>query len=137
MPKTWLLKEEPTHYAFDDLVEDGRTRWDGVRNPLARKHLREIRRGDRILYYHTGKEKAIVGIARAASDAQPDPKAGDERAVVVEVEPVEKLRRPVPLSEIKKAPSFKDFPLVRIPRLSVMPVTAEQWRRLERMSREV
>ena len=136
MPRTWLLKEEPTHYSFDDLVKDGRTRWDGVKNPLARKHLREVRRGDRILYYHTGKEKAIVGIARAASDARPDPEARDERAVVVDVEPVEKLRRPVTLSEVKKDPGFKDFPLVRLPRLSVMPVTAEQWSRLQRMSRD-
>lgn len=136
MAKTWLLKEEPTHYAFDDLVGDGRTRWDGVKNPLARKHLREIRRGDRLLYYHSGKEKAIVGLARAASDAQPDPKAGDEGAVVVEVEPVEKLRRPVTLAEIKKDPAFKDFLLVRLPRLSVMPVTEEHWRRIERRSRE-
>lgn len=135
MPRTWLFKEEPTHYGFDDLVKDGSTRWEGVRNPLAQKHLREVRQGDRILYYHTGKEKAIVGIARAASDAYPDPKARGGRSVVVDVEPVKRLPRPLPLAEIKKNPKFKDFALVRIPRLSVMPVTDEQWRTLEGMAK--
>lgn len=134
MAGTWLLKEEPTHYSFDDLVEDGETRWDGVRNPLAQKHLRAVRKGDRILYYHTGKEKAIVGIARAASDAYADPKAG-ARAVAVDVEPVRKLARPVALAEIKRRSEFRDFALVRIPRLSVMPVTAAQWRLIEKMSK--
>ena len=134
MARTWLLKEEPTHYSFDDLVADGETRWDGVRNPLAQKHLRAVRKGDRILYYHTGKEKSIVGIARAASDAYPDPKGGT-RAVAVDVEPVRKLARPVALSEIKGKPEFRDFALVRIPRLSVMPVTGAQWRTIEKMSK--
>lgn len=134
MANTWLLKEEPTHYSFGDLVKEGRTRWEGVKNPLAQKYLRQVRKGDRILYYHTGKEKAIVGIARAASDAYPDPKKG-ERFPVVDVEPVERLARPVTLAEIKGDPTFKDFPLVRLPRLSVMPVTAEQWKGLEQRSR--
>lgn len=133
MASTWLFKEEPTHYSFDDLTKEGRTQWDGVRNNLALKHLRQVRKGDRILYYHTGSEKAIVGIARAASDPYPDPHARDARLVVLDVEPVRKLRRPVTLAAIKARRQFKTFPLVRIPRLSVMPVTEEQWRLLEEM----
>ncbi len=135
MARIWLFKEEPTHYSFGDLVEDGGTRWDGVRNNLAQKHLRSVRKGDRILYYHTGKEKAIVGIARAVSDPYPDPKARGARFVAVNVKPAKKLPRPVTLAEIKADPKFKDCPLVRMPRLSVMPVTAEQFRLIERMAR--
>ncbi|MBI4513418.1 MAG: EVE domain-containing protein [Gemmatimonadetes bacterium] len=135
MANAWLFKEEPTHYSFDDLSKDGRARWDGVRNNLALKHLRQVRKGDGILYYHTGSAKAIVGIARAVSDPYPDPKARDARYVVVDVEPVKGLRRPVTLAEIKAHPKFKNFPLVRIPRLSVMPVTEEQWDLIEEMAR--
>ncbi len=130
---TWLFKEEPTHYSFEQLQKDGRTVWSGVRNALAQKHLRAVRKGDRILYYHTGDEKAVVGIARAASDAYPDP---DDRALaVVDVAPVKRLPRPVTLSEIKTSGRFASFPLVRIPRLSVMPVTDEEWKAIEEMSR--
>ncbi len=131
----WLFKEEPTHYSFEDLVRDGSTRWTGVKNPLARKHLREVRRGDRILYYHTGKEKAVVGIARAISDARPDPK-DRSGGVMVEIEPVGRLAAPVPLKEIKARRAFATFPLVRLPRLSVMPVGAREWADIEKMSRE-
>src|SRR6266478_7486454 len=129
----WLFKEEPTHYSFEDLVRDGSTRWTGVKNPLARKHLREVRRGDRILYYHTGKEKAVVGIARAISDAGPDPK-DRSGGVMVEIEPVGRLAAPVPLKEIKARRAFATFPLVRLPRLSVMPVGAREWADIEKMS---
>ena len=128
----WLFKEEPTHYSFDDLVKDGKTVWSGVKNPLAQKHLRSVKRGDRIFYYHTGDEKAIVGIARAAGDAYPEGKDG--KSSVVDVEPVNKLPRPVTLAEIKADAAFKTFPLVRISRLSVMPVTDDEWRRIEMLS---
>jgi predicted RNA-binding protein with PUA-like domain len=129
----WLVKEEPTHYGFDMLRKDGRTVWSGVKNPLAQKHLRGIRKGDRIFYYHTGDEKAVVGIARAASDAYPE--AGDPSgAHVVDVAPVEALPRPVRLAEIKADKAFADFALVRMSRLSVMPVTDDQWRRIEAMA---
>jgi predicted RNA-binding protein with PUA-like domain len=130
----WLFKEEPTHYSFDDLVRDGSTRWTGVKNPLARKHLREVRKGDRILYYHTGKEKAVVGIARAISDARPDPK-DRTGGVLVEIAPVGRLPVPVPLKDIKARSAFASFPLVRMPRLSVMPVGTREWSDIETMSR--
>src|SRR5437764_10979323 len=100
----WLFKQEPGCYSFADLRRDGRTVWDGVSNALARKYLRQIKRGDRVLLYHTGKEKAVVGVMRAATDARPAPTADDPGAVVVEVEPERPLARPVPLAEIKKDP---------------------------------
>jgi predicted RNA-binding protein with PUA-like domain len=108
--------------------------WSGVKNPLAQKHLRSVKRGDRIFYYHTGDEKAVVGTARAAGDAYPDPKDKAGKASVVDVAPVKKLPRPVTLAEIKADPAFKAFPLVRIARLSVMPVSDEEWARIEEMS---
>ena len=131
----WLVKEEPEHYPYHQLVKDRKTVWAGVRNPLAQKHLRSIRKGDAIFYYHTGKEKAIVAIATAASDAYPDPKDATNKAFVVDVAPVKKLARPVTLAEVKADRAFADFPLVRMSRLSVMPVTDDEWARIERMSR--
>ena len=130
----WLFKEEPTHYGFDDLVKDQRAVWSGVKNPLAQKHLRAVRKGDRIFYYHTGDEKAVVGIAKALGDAYGDPKDTSGKAAVVDVAPVKKLARPVTLAEIKADPAFKAFALVRISRLSVMPVTDAEWRRIEGMA---
>jgi len=130
----WLFKEEPTHYSYDDLVRDGKTSWSGVRNPLAQKHLRQVKRGDSIFYYHTGKEKSVVAIARAASDAYDDPKEKSGKLAAVDVVPVKKLSRPVTLAEIKADSAFRDFPLVRISRLSVMPVSGEEWSRIERMA---
>ena len=131
----WLVKEEPEHYAYDQLVKERKTVWAGVKNPLAQKHLRSIRKGDRIFYYHTGKEKAIVAIATAASDAYPDPKDATGKLFVVDVAPVSALKRPVTLAEIKADRAFADFPLVRMSRLSVMPVTDAEWARIEKMSR--
>jgi predicted RNA-binding protein with PUA-like domain len=128
----WLFKEEPTHYNFDALVKDKKTVWSGVRNPLAQKHLRSVKKGDRIFYYHTGDEKAVVGICKALADAYPDPDDASGKASVVDVAPVKKLARPVTLAEIKADPSFKDFPLVRISRLSVMPVSDAEWTRIEK-----
>ena len=130
----WLFKEEPTHYNFDELVKDKKTVWSGVKNPLAQKHLRSVKRGDRIFYYHTGDERAVVGIAKAAGDAYADPNDKTGKASVVDVEPVKKLPQPVTLAAIKADAAFTTFPLVRISRLSVMPVTDDEWQRIERMS---
>jgi len=130
----WLVKEEPTHYSFDDLVRDGRTSWTGVRNPLAQKHLRSIQKGDRIFFYHTGDEKAVVGIARAGGAPYPDPADKDGRLYAVDVLPVKKLKTPVTLKAIKADGAFASFPLVRMARLSVMPVTDDEWLRIEKMA---
>ena len=132
----WLMKEEPSNYSYDELASDGRTAWTGVRNPLAQKHLRSIREGDRIFFYHTGKEKAVVGIARAASDAYPDPADKSGKLYAVDVEPVKKLAGPVTLASIKADKAFASFPLVRMARLSVMPVSDEEWKRIEGMARQ-
>jgi predicted RNA-binding protein with PUA-like domain len=132
----WLFKEEPEHYSFANLQRDQATWWNGVKNSLARQHLRNVKRGDRILYYHTGKEKAVVGVMEAASDARSDADSGDSKAVVVNVKAVRRLDRPVSLARIKADPVFADWELVRLPRLSVMPVTAEQWQRLEELSQD-
>jgi predicted RNA-binding protein with PUA-like domain len=131
----WLVKEEPEHYSFDALEREGRTTWSGVKNPLAQKHLRSIRKGDRIFYYHTGKEKAVVATAKAASDAYADPKDKTGKLFVVDVVPDKKLARPVTLAEIKADSAFASFPLVRMSRLSVMPVTDAEWKRIESMSK--
>ena len=130
----WLFKEEPTHYGFDALVKDRKAVWSGVRNPLAQKHLRAVKRGDRIFYYHTGDEKSVVAIATALSDAYPDPGDTSGKASVVDVGPVKKLPRPVTLKEIKADKAFANFPLVRISRLSVMPVSDAEWTRIEKIS---
>lgn len=130
----WLFKEEPTHYSFADLQRDGKALWSGVSNNLALQHLRKVRKGDRILYYHTGKEKAVVGVMRAAGNPKPDPEADDPKLVAVEVKPVRALARPVPLSEIKRDATLADWDLVRLSRLSVLPVSDEQWRRIEELS---
>jgi predicted RNA-binding protein with PUA-like domain len=131
----WLFKEEPTHYSFDDLVKDKRTMWSGVKNPLAQKHLHAVKKGDRIFYYHTGDEKAVVGIARALGNAYSDPDDKTGKHAVVDVAPVQKLPRAVTLAEIKAEAAFKEFPLVRIARLSVMPVTDAEWTRIEKLAR--
>ena len=126
----WLLKTEPSDYAYADLETDRETVWDGVGNNLALKHLRQIRRGDQALIYHTGGERMVVGIAEVTSDPFPDPERDDPRLVVVAVKPKRKLAEPIPLAEIKSDPEFKDFDLVRLPRLSVMPVAESVWKRL-------
>jgi predicted RNA-binding protein with PUA-like domain len=131
----WLVKEEPENYNFDQFMADGSTVWSGVRNPVAQKHLRAMQKGDRVFFYHTGNEKAIVGTARVAVPAYPDPAEPGGNLVVVEMVPDKKLKRPVTLAEIKASGKFADFALVRIPRLSVMPVTEEQWTAIEAMSR--
>lgn len=130
----WLFKEEPTHYSYDDLVREGRTSWTGVRNPLAQKHLRAVKKGDRIFFYHTGNEKAVVGIARAEAAAYPDPADKTGKLYAVDVVPVKKLKAPVTLAAVKADKAFADFPLTRMPRLSVMPVDEDTWERIVRMA---
>jgi predicted RNA-binding protein with PUA-like domain len=131
----WLVKEEPTHYNFDQFVADGKTIWSGVKNPLAQKHLRGMKKGDRVFYYHTGDEKAIIGTATVTAAAYPDPNDRSGKLSVVELAADKKLKRPVTLAEIKQSGRFADFALVRMSRLSVMPVTDEQWTAIEAMSR--
>ena len=130
MPNYWLLKTEPNTYSYSDLERDKRTVWDGVTNALALKHLRAMRKGDRAFIYHSGKEKQIVGIATIARGPYPDPKQTDAKLVAVDLEPREQLKRPVTLAEIKARKDFADFELVRIGRLSVMPVSAQRWKAL-------
>jgi predicted RNA-binding protein with PUA-like domain len=132
----WLFKEEPDHYSFDQLLRDKRAVWSGVQNNLALKHLRSIKQGDHVLYYHTGKEKAAVGVMEVVKGPYPDPTENDPRLVVVDVKPVRRLDRPVSLAEIKANPKFADFALVRISRLSIMPVSATQWSEIERISKQ-
>jgi predicted RNA-binding protein with PUA-like domain len=132
----WLFKEEPDHYSFADLERDGTTRWDGVTNNLARQNLRKVREGDRVFYYHTGKEKAIVGEMRVVGGPGADPESDDPKAVVVEVRAVRRLPHPVSLERIKNDPAFAGWELVRLPRLSVMLVSAAHWARIEQLSRE-
>ena len=126
----WILKTEPSAYSFDQLEHDRTAVWDGVTNPLALKHLREMQPGDDVLIYHTGDEKAVVGLARVTSAAYADPKAKDPKLVVVELKPAKRLKRPVTLAEIRAESEFQDLALVRMPRLSVVPATAAQWKRL-------
>lgn len=130
----WLVKEEPEHYGYAQFERDRKTVWAGVRNPLAQKHLRAIRKGDPVFYYHTGKEKAVVGVARAVSDAYPDPSDASGKLHVVDLAPTRELPKPVTLAAIKAQPAFASFPLVRMSRLSVMPVTDAEWKRIEDMS---
>ena len=131
----WLFKEEPSHYSFDAFAKDKGTVWSGVKNPVAQRHLHAVKKGDRVFYYHTGDEKAIVGIAKATSNAYPDPQDASGKFAVVDIAPVGKLKRPVTLKEIKADLAFKEFPLVLISRLSVMPVTEAEWERIEGLSR--
>ena len=135
MAGVWLFKTEPSSYAYDQLERDGTTVWDGVKNSLARKHLAAVKRGDQVLIYHTGNEKAVIGIAKALSDGYADPTQQDPKAAVVDLALVKRLARPVTLAELKQRPALKDFPLVRLPRLSVMPVSTAEWKEIERLSR--
>jgi len=119
---SWLFKTEPSSYSYADLAEAGREVWDGVANAAALKHLRAVARGDEVFLYHSGEERAVVGLARAASDPYADGRDAAGKLVVVDLEPVRLLPRPVRLAEIKADPAFREFDLVRISRLSVMPV---------------
>lgn len=132
MAGRWLLKTEPSAYSFARLQQDKRTVWDGIKNPMALKYLRQVEKGDLLLVYHTGNEKAVVGIAQALGSAYPDPKRKDPNLAVIDLAAVAALPRPVTLAEIKADPAFQGWELVRLPRLSVMPVSREQWAALER-----
>ncbi len=134
MAARWLFKSDAEHYGFSDLLRDGRAVWDGVSNNLALKHLRAARPGDAVLIYHTGDEKSIVGMAEVASEPYADPKQKNPRLAVVDVKAGRALPRRVPLGEIKKEPSLRDFDLVRLPRLSVMPVSEAQWNTLMKLA---
>jgi predicted RNA-binding protein with PUA-like domain len=127
----WILKTDADTYAFDQLARERRAMWDGVSNALALKHIRSMRKGDRTFIYHSGDDKALVGLARIVSDPYPDPK--DPKLVVVDVEAGERLPRPVPLSAVKADPAFADLGLVRMSRLSVIPVPEAHWKRLLEM----
>jgi len=132
----WLLKTEPSVYSYGDLERDQKTVWDGVSNNLALKHIRQVQKGDLALVYHTGEEKAIVGIAEVASAAYADPKQNDPKLAVFELKPKRRLARAVSLAEVKANEKLKDFELVRMGRLSVMPVTDTVWKVLMKMAGE-
>ncbi len=134
MATRWLFKTEPSAYSFQQLQKDKKTIWDGVKNNLALKNLREIKKGDDIVIYHTGDEKAAVGIARALSGAYADPSKKDPKLLVVDIEAVEPLPRPVTLAEIKANAKLARFDLVRLPRLSIMQVSDDQWKLIEEMA---
>lgn len=131
MPAHWLVKQEPGDYPFSRLVADGKTAWEGVRNHQARNYLREMARGDLVLYYHTGDEKAVVGVARVTRPAFADPTAPPgEEWVAVELEAVRALARPVPLAEVKRDRALAGMALVRVARLSVQPVAPAEFERV-------
>lgn len=132
---TFLFKTEPSDYSWDDLIRDGRCIWSGVANPSALIHLRTVKSGDTIFIYHTGDEKRIVGTAKVVRGAYPEPGAASERSVVVDLEPVSALKRPVTLAVIKKDTRFSAFPLVFNSRLSVMPVSAAERQAILTLSR--
>ncbi|MBX0330661.1 EVE domain-containing protein [Oscillochloris sp. ZM17-4] len=134
MPAYWLLKSEPDAYSYDDLERDGATVWDGVANNAALMYIRRAQPGDLALIYHTGDERRAVGVAEIISAAYPDPKLDNEKLAVMDVRPVRRLPQPVTLAAVKADSFFADFALVRQGRLSVVPVTEEQWGRLMGMA---
>ena len=127
MTSYWLVKQEPTSYSFDTLEKESTAVWDGVHNNLALKHINSMKKGDLAFFYYSGDEKQIVGILEVTSNSYPNPKEKDKRFVVVDVKHKKRLKRPVTLAEIKKEKKFKDWELLRISRLSVMPVPKEIW----------
>jgi predicted RNA-binding protein with PUA-like domain len=129
----WLVKQEPEDYSWDDLGRDGKTQWTGVRNFQARNNLKQMEVGDQVFFYHSGKEKSVVGIAEVAQAAYPDPTADDPSWVAVDIKPVKRLPRPVTLADIKANKELTDFLLVRQSRLSVMPVTKEEFETIVKM----
>jgi predicted RNA-binding protein with PUA-like domain len=134
MPGRWLFKTEPAAYSWQQLARAGRTVWDGVRNALALKHLAAVAKGDEVLIYHTGDEKAAVGIAEVVRAPYPDPKQRDPKLLVVDIRPVRALSQPVALSVMRTNPRLEGFDLLRLPRLSVVPVSPAQWAAIIEMS---
>ena len=125
--KYWMVKQEPETYSWDDFVRDGRTDWTGVRNYQARNNLREMKAGDRVLFYHSGKDKAVVGIAEVAKSAYADPTAQDPQWLAVDLKPVKPLAVPVPLPAIRYDKRLSGLPLIRQSQLSVMPLTKDEF----------
>jgi len=123
----WLLKTEPNEYSFQNLLDDKKTAWDGVKAPGALKNMRAMKKGDQALIYHTGKEKAVIGTARVTSGPYPDPEQENERLLVIDIEAGVPLEIPVTLADIKQSGLFPDWELVKQPRLSIMPVSEKQW----------
>lgn len=132
----WLLKSEPQEYSYADLEQDGRSVWNGVKNPLALKYLRTLQPADQALIYHTGKERQVVGIAQIISLPYPDPELSDPLRVVVDIQAVRSLSQPVTLTQIKQDITFSGFDLIRLPRLSVVPVAVEHWQRILQLAGE-
>ncbi len=128
--KRWLMKTEPNEYSFQDLQKDGRTVWDGVKAPGALKNMRAMQKGDKVLIYHTGKERSVIGTGEVVTEAFPDPDQKDDRYLVVEIEAGQELNSPVDLADIKKSNLFPDWDLVRLPRLSIVPVSEKQWNKV-------
>ncbi len=126
----WILKSEPGTYSFDHLVKDGKTIWDGVKNPQALNYIRSMKKGDLAFFYHSGDEKSIVGITEIASLPYPDPKSKDPKAFVIDLAARKKVKKELTLANIKSNKRFSDLKLVRQPRLSVIPVTPEVWKEL-------
>jgi len=131
----WLLKTEPDCYSWDDFVRDKRTVWDGINNALALKHLRSVKKGDLAFIYHTGDERAIIGIAEAVSDSYPDPKGESDKLAVVDLKLKQKLAHPITLSDVKADPAFAGWDLIRNSRLGVMPVPEKMWKRIEDLAK--
>jgi len=123
----WLVKQEPETYSWSDFVGDGKTDWTGVRNYQARNNLREMKTGDRVLFYHSGKDKAVVGLAEVIKSAYPDPTADDEQWVAVDLKPVKALKNPVPLAAIRYDTRLSQLPLIRQSQLSVMSLTKDEF----------
>ncbi|HEY8203675.1 MAG TPA: EVE domain-containing protein [Pyrinomonadaceae bacterium] len=130
----WLVKQEPEDYSWDDLVRDGKTAWTGVRNFQARNNLRDMKAGDTVLFYHSGKEKSVVGIAEVAKAAYPDPTADDESWIAVDIKPLKRLAKAVTLADIGANPKLRDLLLLRQSRLSVMPVSKTEFDEIVKMS---
>jgi len=123
----WLVKQEPESYSWDDFMRDGRTDWTGVRNFQARNNLRQMKPGDRVLFYHSGTGKCVVGIAEVVKAAYPDPTASDPQWVAVDLKPIKALKKPVPLASIRYHADLSDLPLIRQSQLSVMALTKEEF----------
>ena len=136
MATRWLFKTEPSVYSYEQLVKDKKTVWDGVANNLALKNLKDIKKGEQIFIYHTGDERQAVGIARALGGAYPDPEKNDPKLLVVDIEPVKALPKPVTLAQVKADKSLAKFDLVRNSRLSIMKVTDEQWNAMMAMTKK-
>jgi len=130
----WLLKSEPSSYAWEQLVKDGRTNWNGVRNFQAAKNLKSMKRGDQAFFYHSGEDRAIVGTCEIVKEAYPDPSDPEGRFVMVDVKALRPVKTPVTLAAIKAEPKLKDLALVRQSRLSVVPVADAEWKIIAKMA---